>query len=82
MYHVREEWLKKKGFPPHPLIVTHDKLGACKELGVNVLVDDKPEMMRILEGTEVRGIHFIPEYAGFQPIGEHVYNLQNIKALL
>ena len=82
MYESRMNWLKRHGFPEAPLIVCSDKLSMCRELGVTTLIDDKPEMMEKLKGTEVRGIHFITHYAGFEPVGNYVTSLKQVKQYL
>lgn len=82
MYDVRVEWLKKNGFPDKPLIVTNDKLNKCLQLGVGLIVDDKPEFMKTLQDSPVRGIHFITHYAGFEPVGKYVTSLSQVKQYL
>lgn len=82
MYESRVTWLRNNGFPKAPLIVCSDKLSKCLELGVNILIDDKPEMMRSLLNSPVRGIHFITHYAGFEPVGNYVTSLKQVKQYL
>jgi hypothetical protein len=80
MHDIRLNWLREHGFPEAPLICCSDKLAKCIELGVDVLVDDKPATIEKLKGSPVKGIHFLPYYAGFAPVGEHVItNLNQIK---
>lgn len=82
MYDIRVEWLRKNGFPNAPLVVTFDKLEKCLELGITHLVDDKPAMIQKLQDSPVKGIHFITEYAGFEPVGNHVTSLKQVKQYL
>jgi hypothetical protein len=79
LYEERKRWLREQGFPDRPLICAFDKLQKCRELGVDVLVDDKPATIKKLQGTDIKGIHFITPYAGFEPIGPHVTNLNQVK---
>lgn len=78
----RQEWLRRHGFPMAPLICSTDKLQVCLEHSVDVLVDDKPQMMRDLQNTPVTGIHFITPYAGFDPVGVYITNLRQVKNVL
>lgn len=78
MYNERVEWLKEHGFPDKPLIVSFFKLEKCIELGVDILVDDKPATILKLQNSPVRGIHFVPSYAGFEPVGEYITNLNQL----
>ena len=83
MYDARIEWLMVNGFPNKELIVSSDKLKTCIELGVNVLIDDKPSTIESLNGSGVLGIHFINEYAGFMPVGDYIItNLDQVKGIL
>lgn len=79
MFHTRYQWLIDHGFPEAPLILTQNKLKVCKQLGMNILIDDKADTIKQLQDTEVRGIHFINEYADFEPIGEFITNLKDLK---
>lgn len=83
MYQLRVDWLRDYGFPDAPLICTFNKLEKCLELGVTHLVDDKPATIQKLQGTNVKGIHFMAPYAGFDPVGEYVVNnLNEVKKFL
>jgi hypothetical protein len=60
MLDSRIEWLEKHGFPKKPVIVAEDKLTVCRELGVKVLIDDKPSTLQEFSNNEdVVGIHYI-----------------------
>ena len=72
MLHLREKWLKEHGFPNKDIVVANDKLKACKELGVGVLIDDKPATIQSLQDSEIKGIHFINHYAGFDMVGDRI----------
>lgn len=83
MYDARIHWLKENGFPDAPLICTYDKLEKCKELGVTHLIDDKTMTIEKFKGSDIAAIHFIPPYAGFEPVGDKViYNLSEVKNYL
>jgi hypothetical protein len=69
MYYQRMKWLVDNGFPIAPLYATSDKLSVCRTRGITHLVDDKPATIELLQGTEVKGIHFITPYADFKPVG-------------
>lgn len=82
MFHTRYEWIKAQGFPDAPLILTMDKVNTCEHLGIDILVDDKPDTIRKLENSDTVGVHFITPYAGFEPEGIHITNLKEIQILL
>jgi hypothetical protein len=83
MYNIRVQWLKDNGFPEAPLICCYDKLAKCIELGVTHLVDDKPATILKLQGSPVKGIHYITPYAGFEPVGDAIVtNLKQVKQYL
>lgn len=82
MYQLRVDWLKEHGFPDAPLVVSMNKVETCKELGVDVLIDDKPQTIISLQGTGITGIHFMTEYAGFDPVGNYITNLNQVNEVL
>lgn len=82
MYHLRVNWLKQHGFPEAPLYIASNKLEKCLELGVDILVDDKPATIETLQKSPVKGIHFITPYAGFEPVGDYITNLNQVKNYL
>ena len=59
---ARERWLKKNGFPDKPVIVSDTKLKTMRELGVEVLIDDKISTIREIQAAGLCGIHFVPPY--------------------
>lgn len=83
MFDLRQEWLRKNGFPEAPLYATSQKLLKCKELGITHLVDDRPQTIKQFEGSDTKAIHFINHYAGFEPVGPYVVtNLNQVINLL
>lgn len=55
----RIEWLDKHGFPKKPVIVSEDKLTTCKELGITILIDDKPDTLKqFKDDSDVIGIQY------------------------
>jgi len=58
----RINWLKKNGFPDKPVIVSDEKLETMRELGVDVLIDDKYSTIKEVQEAGLIGIHFIPSY--------------------
>ena len=81
-YDERVWWLIKNGFPSKYLLHSMDKVKTCKELGVNLLIDDKPKTVSDLRENGIRALHFITPYAGFEPIGEFITNLKQVKDYL
>lgn len=59
---AREKWLKKNGFPDKPVIVSDKKLETMRELGVEVLIDDKLTTIIEVEKGGLLAIHFLPPY--------------------
>jgi hypothetical protein len=76
MEKARLEWLEKNGFPDKPLICSTDKLESCRELGIDVLVDDRKTTIDSLEGTEVKGVWYRPWYMVEQ--GQHLDDLREL----
>lgn len=58
----REKWLKTNGFPDKPVIVSDEKLTTMRELGVEVLIDDKFSTVKEVDEAGFLAIHFIPSY--------------------
>lgn len=83
MFEIRKDWLRENKFPEAPLVVTSDKKIACERLEITHLIDDKPQTIRDLMGTNIKGIHFHNHYAGFEPVGDYVVNnLNQVKQFL
>lgn len=76
---LRLMWLRAHGFPERPVIISFDKLQTCIERGIDILIDDKPQTIEKLQGSPVRGLHFINHYAGFEPIGDFITCLSQVK---
>lgn len=62
MKDAREKWLKKNGFPDKPVIVSDKKLETMRELGVEVLIDDKLTTIIEVQNGGLCAIHFLPPY--------------------
>lgn len=85
--HLRESrtnWLRKHGFPDKPVIVSNDKLKTCEELGVDVLIDDKPETMAEVKNSDiVTGIQYVPYYFNPPITGDyHTDDLNDVNGLI
>lgn len=80
MENARLEWLKKNGFPDKPLICSTNKLETCRELGVDVLIDDKKSTIDSLKGTEVIGVWYRPWYMVNQ--GQDIDDLRDLESYL
>jgi 5'(3')-deoxyribonucleotidase len=66
---IRVNWLLSNGFPQLPVVVSGDKLTTCRNLGVKVLVDDKPSTLaQFKSADDVIGIQYHSPYASF---GDH-----------
>lgn len=83
MYEIRKEWLLVNKFPNVPLVVTTNKLTTCKKMGIDVIIDDKPQTIREMNENGILGIHFYNHYAGFDPVIPYVvFNLNQVKNFL
>lgn len=80
MEKARLEWLEKNNFPDKPLLCSSDKLDTCREMGIDVLVDDRKQTIDSLEGTEVKGVWFRPWYMVDQ--GQHLDDLTKLDSYL
>ena len=79
----RIEWLKTHGFPQRPVHVGNDKVEIADRLGVDVLIDDKPENIRKWIESGRHAIHYIPPYSSVEPASSYfTYNFGNIKTML
>jgi hypothetical protein len=81
---AREYWLKNNGFPDKPVVVSHDKVTTCRELGVKILIDDKPgTMLKFNKEPDLIGIQYIPPYSDMEILGDHqITCLSELKELL
>jgi len=82
LYDEREWWLARNKFPEKPLIHTMNKVEKCKELGVDLLIDDKPQTITECKEAGINTLHFIPYYAGFKPIGKYITSLKHVNTWL
>lgn len=84
MKESRVKWLSKHGFPNKPVIVTEDKLSKCKELGIEILIDDKPSTIQQFNADpDLHIIQFIAYYCDFEIITEHnATNFKEVKKIL
>lgn len=73
---AREEWLEKNGFPDKPVILSYDKSTTMKELGVDLLIDDKHQTIIEVHESGLTGIQFVPYY--MQPDDLHHLNIKNL----
>lgn len=62
MKEARKKWLKKNGFPDKEVIISHEKHKICKKLGIDLLIDDKPETIQKCKENGVFAIQYIPYY--------------------
>ena len=73
----RIEWLKKNGFPDKPVIVSGDKAKTCLEMGIDVLIDDKPSTIKECKEVGILAIQYVPYYS-FMPIIEKEYAIKHL----
>lgn len=66
MRKARQEWLDKNNYPKKPLIHAYDKLPVMKKLGVNVLIDDKPETCKQVQDAGLIAIRYQPYYFDYK----------------
>lgn len=83
MYIPRLNWLRSKGFPDAPIINSTNKRDTCESLGIDYLIDDKPQTITDLEGSPVTtGLHFITPYAGFNTVGRTIESLKEVSKII
>lgn len=83
----RQEWLLTNGFPDKPIIISNEKEKTMLEMGINILVDDKPDTIKKVNDIDgLIGIQYIPKYWDFQsspPVGPyHVWHLPDVELIL
>lgn len=79
----RKKWLLKNGFPDKPIFVTNNKAQLCKDLGVKVLIDDRPSTIIDCMNNGILGIQYIPYYSNMKVMTQHyVTHLYDIKYIL
>lgn len=79
----RIDWLEKNGFPKKPVIVSGDKAETCVQMGIDVLVDDKPSTISECWRAGVVGIRYVPCYY-HEPINSahHVRHLSDVESII
>ena len=82
MKQARIEWLKKNGYPDKPVIVTNDKLTACKQLGVDLHIDDKHSTVIQLNSNGVDCLKYIPYNMKEEPTPYDFHDFHLLKILL
>jgi hypothetical protein len=77
---ARQDWLSNNGYPNVPLIVTDDKLQACRHLGIDLHVDDKESTVLQLNSNGINSLKYIPYYMKElpTPYDFHDFNILNI----
>lgn len=71
MYNARKKWLEKNNYPDKPLVVTHDKLQACKDYNINIIIDDKPQTIIDCKKEGIKTIQFLPPYVSWKSYGDY-----------
>lgn len=62
MAYARQEWLLKHGYPDKPLLCTTNKVQACNQYGINVLIDDSKSNIDKVNEAGIMGIWYRPWY--------------------
>lgn len=60
---IRIDWLKRNKFPIKPVYISDDKVKIAEELGVDILIDDKPENIVEWIASGRKAIQYIPHYS-------------------
>ena len=60
----RIKWLRDNGYPEKPVIDSDDKLASMRRLGVDILIDDKPEIVKEVNKAGLLAIQYVPYYYG------------------
>lgn len=79
MRKARQTWLDENGYPKKPLIHAYDKVKAMKELGVDVLIDDKPETCKQVQDAGLIAIRYNPYYFEYEDDIKYVaYSMKEV----
>lgn len=80
MANARRRWLSKNGYPDRPLYVAADKLDICKQLKIDLHVDDRDETVKQLNSNGIKCLKYIPYYMKETPteFDFHDFNILNI----
>ena len=62
MVDIRAQWLYEHGFPPVPVIHSKDKLSTMDDVGADILVDDSPRTVAMINAGGKIGLQFKPPY--------------------
>lgn len=60
---ARKKWLKNNGFPVKDVVISHHKHKTCKKLGIDLLIDDKPETIIKCKENAVFAVQYVPYYS-------------------
>jgi len=76
---IRENWLKKNGFPKAPLYTTGDKLRVIKERNLDYFIDDRVDTIDIINNDKHKciGIQYVPFY--HKPASLSTFHIKDIK---
>ncbi len=77
-YEERLEWLKINGFPDKPLVITNDKVLNCIKMEIDLLIDDKIDNILKVREAGLLGLHYVPHYASFEPVGDFITDLKDV----
>jgi len=58
----RVRWIESNKYPNKPIIFTEDKISMCLSLGIDVIIDDKPQTIEEARSVGILGILFRPPY--------------------
>lgn len=84
MKKAREYWLSKLGYPKAPVIVSYDKFLACKELEIDILIDDKPKTVKEFldhkhhDLSSPIAIQFLPPYTKDEMIVKNAITIRHL----
>lgn len=59
---LRKNWLDRNGFPDKPIICTENKVKSMLDLGIDILIDDKPSTVKAVREAGMHAIQFVPPY--------------------
>jgi len=85
---ARMHCLEKNKFPKAPLIVTHNKLKTCLEVGADLLIDDKNSTVMEINKAynqgkcNTRALKYVPYYMNEKPTKYDFNNLYKVDVKL
>ena len=79
----RQFWIDSNSLPNKPLVVSYDKVAVAEEIGLDILIDDKPANVEAWINSGRIAIQYIPYYSKM-PIKSPHYttNFSDIKPML